>query len=86
MTKEDVAAALQEIGILLELKGEPSFRTLSYHTAARALLEFEGDFPALVVAGRVMEIHGIGRFSVTVRDPLQRTWERGIYMLSLIHI
>jgi len=60
MTKEDVAAALQEIGILLELKGEPSFRTLSYHTAARALLEFEGDFPALVAAGRVSEIHGIG--------------------------
>ena len=27
-----------------------------------------------------MEIHGIGRFSVTVRDPLKRTWERGIYM------
>ena len=27
-----------------------------------------------------MEVHGIGRFSVTVRDPLKRTWERGIYM------
>jgi 2-keto-4-pentenoate hydratase/2-oxohepta-3-ene-1,7-dioic acid hydratase in catechol pathway len=27
-----------------------------------------------------MLIHGIGRFSVTVVDPLKRTWERGIYM------
>jgi len=27
-----------------------------------------------------MEIHGIGRFAVKVRDPLKRTWERGIYM------
>ena len=36
MTKEDVAAALLEYGQLLELKGEPSFRTLSYQTAARA--------------------------------------------------
>jgi 2-keto-4-pentenoate hydratase/2-oxohepta-3-ene-1,7-dioic acid hydratase in catechol pathway len=27
-----------------------------------------------------MLIHGIGRFSVRVQDPLQRSWERGIYM------
>jgi 2-keto-4-pentenoate hydratase/2-oxohepta-3-ene-1,7-dioic acid hydratase in catechol pathway len=27
-----------------------------------------------------MLIHGIGRFSVKVEDPLERTWERGIYM------
>jgi 2-keto-4-pentenoate hydratase/2-oxohepta-3-ene-1,7-dioic acid hydratase in catechol pathway len=27
-----------------------------------------------------MLIHGIGRFSVKVEDPLKRTWERGIYM------
>jgi DNA polymerase (family 10) len=60
MTKEDVAAALIEYGQLLELKGEPSFRTLSYHTAARAILEYPGDFPGLVAAGRVTEIHGIG--------------------------
>src|SRR6476619_5757712 len=60
MTKEDVAAALIEYGQLLELKGEPSFRTLSYHTAARAILEYPGDFPTLVAAGRVTEIQGIG--------------------------
>jgi 2-keto-4-pentenoate hydratase/2-oxohepta-3-ene-1,7-dioic acid hydratase in catechol pathway len=27
-----------------------------------------------------MLIHGIGRFSVRVEDPLKRSWERGIYM------
>ena len=27
-----------------------------------------------------MLIHGIGRMTVTVDDPLRRTWERGIYM------
>jgi len=27
-----------------------------------------------------MLIHGIGEFSVAVRDPLKRSWERGIYM------
>lgn len=73
MTREDVAAALQEIGILLELKGEPSFRTVSYHTAARALLEFEGDFPALVAAGRVTEIPGIGEVMRAKIETLVRT-------------
>jgi 2-keto-4-pentenoate hydratase/2-oxohepta-3-ene-1,7-dioic acid hydratase in catechol pathway len=27
-----------------------------------------------------MLVHGIGRFSVHVEDPLKRSWERGIYM------
>jgi 2-keto-4-pentenoate hydratase/2-oxohepta-3-ene-1,7-dioic acid hydratase in catechol pathway len=27
-----------------------------------------------------MCIHGIGRMSLTVEDPLKRTWERGVYM------
>jgi len=27
-----------------------------------------------------MLVHGIGEFAVTVRDPLKRSWERGIYM------
>jgi DNA polymerase (family 10) len=75
MTKEDVAAALQEIGILLELKGEPSFRTLSYHSAARALLEYEGDFSGLVAAGRVTEIHGIGDVMRAKIETLVRTGE-----------
>jgi 2-keto-4-pentenoate hydratase/2-oxohepta-3-ene-1,7-dioic acid hydratase in catechol pathway len=26
------------------------------------------------------EVHGIGRMRLTVRDPLKRTWEKGIYM------
>jgi len=75
MTKEDVAAALEEIGILLELKGEPSFRTLSYHSAARALLEYEGDFASLVAAGRVTEIHGIGEVMRNKIETLVKTGE-----------
>jgi 2-keto-4-pentenoate hydratase/2-oxohepta-3-ene-1,7-dioic acid hydratase in catechol pathway len=27
-----------------------------------------------------IEIHGIGRMRLSVRDPLKRTWEKGIYM------
>jgi hypothetical protein len=25
-------------------------------------------------------IHGIGRMTLNVKDPLKRTWERGVYM------
>jgi DNA polymerase (family X) len=74
MTKEDVAAALQELGTLLELKGEAAFRTLSYQTAARAILEYEGDFPALVTSGRVTEIHGIGE---TLRAKIETLVQTG---------
>ena len=60
MTKDEIAAALEEIGTLLELKGESSFRTMAYHNAARALSQFEGDFQEHVQTGRVGEIRGIG--------------------------
>src|SRR5260221_9843571 len=73
MTKEDVAAALQEYGILLELKGESSFRTASYHNAARAILDFEGDFAALVANGRTSEIRGIGATLKTKIETLMAT-------------
>jgi DNA polymerase (family X) len=60
MTKEDVAAALEEIAVLLELKGESSFRTNSYHNAARALHQLDGDFKSLVETGKLGEVRGIG--------------------------
>ena len=37
MDKEQVAAILNEIGILLELKGENPFKTRAYTNAARTL-------------------------------------------------
>lgn len=60
MTKEDVAAALEEIGVLLELKGESGFRTNSYHNASRALIQLEGDFKSIVEQGKLGEVRGIG--------------------------
>lgn len=60
MTKEEVAAVLNELGTLLELKGESSFRTQAYHNAARELLQLEGDFKAIVEEGKLGEVRGIG--------------------------
>ena len=37
MNKDQVADILQEIGILLELKGENPFKTRAYQNGARAI-------------------------------------------------
>ncbi len=60
MTKDEVAAALDEIGTLLELQGESQFRTNAYHNGARAVQQIEGDLKELVAAGKLVGIRGIG--------------------------
>ena len=60
MDKDQVAAALSEIGTLLELQGESSFRCLAYHNGARAIESLETDLATLVRDGRLGEIRGIG--------------------------
>lgn len=60
MTKDDIADALEEIGTLLELKGENSFRTNAYHNGARAVRQLDGDLSELVQQGRLEEARGIG--------------------------
>jgi DNA polymerase (family 10) len=60
MNKEQVAAALEEIGTLLELQGESSFRCLAYHNAARTIAQLETNLADVVAAGKLDEIPGIG--------------------------
>src|SRR5581483_4771231 len=60
MTKDEVADALDEIGTLLELKGENAFRCNAYHNAARAVRQLDDDLAAVVAAGRLGEVRGIG--------------------------
>ena len=60
MTKDDVADALDEIGTLLELKGENAFRTNAYHNAARLLQQLPGDLNQMVAEGKLEDVRGIG--------------------------
>jgi DNA polymerase (family 10) len=60
MTKDEVAAALDEIGTLLELKGENSFRCNAYRNAARAVQQLDGDLATLVSENKLSEVRGIG--------------------------
>ena len=60
MTKDEVAAALSEIGTLLELKGENPFRCKAYHDGARAVQQLPGDLKELVAARALHTVRGIG--------------------------
>lgn len=75
MTREDVAAALEEVGVLLELQGESTFRTLAYKNAARALLSMQEELRAVVAGGRLGDIAGIGDSMREKIETLVRTGE-----------
>ncbi|NJK93174.1 MAG: DNA polymerase/3'-5' exonuclease PolX [Blastochloris sp.] len=60
MTKDDVAAILEEIGLLLELKGENPFKTRAYFNGARTLLNLSEDLSVVVKGKRLGELKGIG--------------------------
>lgn len=60
MDKKTVAAILDEIGTLLELQGENSFRCNAYHSAARAIDQLEEDLAQLITEKRLDSVRGIG--------------------------
>jgi len=67
MDKTAVAAILEEIGTLLELKGENPFRANAYRNAARTLEQLETNLADVVKAGQLDSIPGIGE---TLRDKI----------------
>jgi len=60
MNKDQVAAILSEIGVLLELKGENPFKTRAYHNAARTLEGLAEPLETLVADKRLGELKGFG--------------------------
>lgn len=60
MTAREVAAILEEIGLLLELKGENPFKSRAYAAAARTLESLDRDLGEMVETGSLAELPGIG--------------------------
>jgi DNA polymerase (family X) len=60
MTKDDVSAALEEIGTLLALQGENDFRTKAYTNAARTVSQLPGDINVMLADGTLSKVRGIG--------------------------
>jgi DNA polymerase (family 10) len=60
MDRKGVAAALEEIGLLLELLGDNPFKTRAYHNGARIIRGLEEDLAGLVRQNSLTGIKGIG--------------------------
>jgi len=55
-----IAQIIDEMGTLLEIRGENPFRCRAYHTAAQALLNLTGDLREMIADGSLNEVPGIG--------------------------
>jgi DNA polymerase (family 10) len=60
MTKAEITDILEEIAVLLELKGENVFKARAYTNAARTLDNYDGDLEQLVAENRLGELPGLG--------------------------
>jgi DNA polymerase (family 10) len=60
MDKSQVTDILEEIAVLLELKGENPFKARAYTNAARTLDNFEGEIAQLVADEKLGDLPGIG--------------------------
>jgi len=60
MDKNEVAQVLEEIGTLLELRGENPFKCRAYHNASRIIAALTTDLKSLVDNGELKNIKGIG--------------------------
>ncbi len=61
MDKRQVSHILEEIGLLLELKGESPFKSNAYYNAARTMNGLSDDLADIIASGRIREIKGIGQ-------------------------
>jgi len=60
LDKTEVAQILEEIGTLLELKGENPFKCRAYHNASRIIAALTTDIKPLVEQDQLKNIKGIG--------------------------
>lgn len=73
MDRFEIAAALQEIGLLLKLGGQDQYRSQAYTRAAQAVAAVEGDFAALIRQKRLTDIKGVGQSLAGVIEELYTT-------------
>ena len=60
METPKIAQTLDDMGTLLEVRGENPFRCRAYHTAAQALRGLPSDLGPMFVDGTLAELPGVG--------------------------
>ena len=61
MDKKEIVEVFEEIGALLDLKGDNPFRVRAYYNAARMIDGLQEDLGKLVEENRLTEIKGVGK-------------------------
>ncbi|MGC6425006.1 MAG: DNA polymerase/3'-5' exonuclease PolX [Lentimonas sp.] len=79
MQKADIVDILEDIAVLLELKGENPFKIRAYAAGARVLETMEDDLGAIIDAGELAGVKGIGAALVEKIETLYRTDELEYY-------
>lgn len=79
MNKADIVDVLEDIAVLLELKGENPFKIRAYSTGARVLETMEDDLGDVIAEGRLAKIKGVGSALVDKIETLHATGELEYY-------
>ena len=74
MNRKEIVNILEEIGTILELKGENPFKSRAYFNAARTIESISGDVIDLIRSGKISEIKGIGS---AISDKLKTLIDKG---------
>lgn len=61
MDKAQIIGILKDIAVLLELKGENSFKIRAYQSGARVLERLEENFDTILQGGKIATLQGIGQ-------------------------
>ena len=75
MTNAEIAAALEELGVLYELDGADRYRVLAYGTAAKAIRESPVSVAELAAKGKATDVPGVGKTLAEKIDALLETGE-----------
>ncbi|MEP6574331.1 MAG: DNA polymerase/3'-5' exonuclease PolX [Gemmatimonadota bacterium] len=73
MDKKGVARVLEQIGSLMELKGENTFRVRAFSTAARSISGLAGELQDAITDGTLAETKGIGPATLQIVTELVNT-------------
>jgi DNA polymerase (family X) len=75
VTNAEIAAALDELGVLYELDGAVKYRVLAYSTAAQAIRESPVSVAELATKGEATKVPGVGKTLAEKIDALLETGE-----------
>lgn len=79
VTKNEIADVLDEIAVLLDLKGDNPFKIRAYQAGAHALESLEEDLDTIIAENRLGTIKGIGEALIKKITELHATGKLGYY-------